>query len=453
MHHHLSARIRRSGRSALTARAVALAAVVALAVAASGLGSTATATPPTGHRGPVTGWLHRHADPLRTVAPEAPLGDLTHLRRSVGHAQIVGLGEAAHGIAEQTTLKHRTVRFLVERMGFRSIAWEDDWTLGVQINDYLRTGAGDLPALVGQMSPAWRSQEVVEVLRWLRDFNAGREDQVQFVGVEFFTTRALAYDEVAAYVARVAPDRLAQVEADLAPIRPTSADMRAHLTWYLDVADQEPYIRHARDVYAAVSSLPHRPGDPAHAVATHHARQIVNYYEHFALPYLDSFASRDTRAAENLRWWQEFTGDRVAYWAASAHTADMPDLRATAPPGPDLAWASVGSYLRDWYGDRYLSIGFTFDHGTVAGGAGEPVTVPPPAPDWFEREFDRVRAAQFTLDLRSPAPPHVRAWLAAPARTRGLPELGHASHISGGSVGQWFDVIVHRRSVTPVTPL
>ena len=31
------------------------------------------------------------------------------------------------------------------------------------------------------------------------------------------------------------------------------------------------------------SALPHRPGDRAHAVTLHHARQIVSFYEHFAL--------------------------------------------------------------------------------------------------------------------------------------------------------------------------
>ena len=41
-------------------------------------------------------------------------------------ASVVGLGESAHGAAEELTLKHRTLRLLVEDMGFRSVAWEED---------------------------------------------------------------------------------------------------------------------------------------------------------------------------------------------------------------------------------------------------------------------------------------------------------------------------------------
>jgi erythromycin esterase-like protein len=104
----------------------------------------------------VTGWAERHAVPLATVDPAAPLDDLAFLRRSVGRAQVVGLGESVHGAAEEETLKHRLLRFLVERMGFRSVAWEEDWTTGLAIDRYVTTGAGDPDALVHRMSRSGR---------------------------------------------------------------------------------------------------------------------------------------------------------------------------------------------------------------------------------------------------------------------------------------------------------
>lgn len=54
----------------------------------------------------------RHAGHRR---PRRPIGDLTPLRRAIGDAEIVGLGESAHGAAEEETLKHRTLRLLVEQ--------------------------------------------------------------------------------------------------------------------------------------------------------------------------------------------------------------------------------------------------------------------------------------------------------------------------------------------------
>src|SRR5688500_6638301 len=60
---------------------------------------------------PVAGWIRHNATFLRTVDPAAPLDDLEPLRRSIGDAEIVGLGESTHGAAEELTLKHRTLRF------------------------------------------------------------------------------------------------------------------------------------------------------------------------------------------------------------------------------------------------------------------------------------------------------------------------------------------------------
>jgi erythromycin esterase len=103
----------------------------------------------------VTEWIRQNA---------APVNDTASLRRAVGDAQIVGLGESTHGAAEELTLKHSTVRVLVEQMGFRSIAWEEQWTTGLQVDHYIRTGTGDLDALMSRLGGQWQSREVAAVL-------------------------------------------------------------------------------------------------------------------------------------------------------------------------------------------------------------------------------------------------------------------------------------------------
>lgn len=257
-----------------------LAPVVGVMVALAGT-LTAHARSP---QQPVTGWIRHNAAVLKTVDPAAPLDDLAPLRRSIGDAEIVGLGEPVHGAAEEETLKLRILRLLVERMGFRSIAWEEDWTTGLQINKYIRTGQGNLGALMRQMSPQWQSRQVAAAVRWLRDYNAGQAGKVQFVGVEYYLTQRLAYDAVDAYVAKVTPQRSAELRRHLQVIRPATANIFGHVQWYLSVADKRPYIRHARQVYELVRGLPHPPGDRAHALALHHARQIVSFYVHYSLP-------------------------------------------------------------------------------------------------------------------------------------------------------------------------
>jgi erythromycin esterase len=337
----------------------------------------------------------------------------------------------------------------VEDLGYRTIAWEEDWSLGLQINHYLRTGEGDLTALVNRMSTAWRSAEITGVLRWIRAWNARHRDDVTFVGVEAYATRPMVYDLVAAYLAERAPALLAEARTHLKPLTPKTDDMKAHVDWYWHgVSDKAPYVQHARDLYELVSSVTHRPGDREHELHLQHTRQIVGFYEQFADA--NPFAYRDAHAAKNLRWTQRSLGGKVAYWAASGHTVDGPELRLTQAQYPAVEFASVGSFLRDWYAHRYLSVGFTLDRGTVVSEE-QVVTMPPAAPDWLEAPFANVPSEQFTLDLREPAPRQVRQWLHAPTRTRGIPEDGHESYVAGGTPAQWFDVIVHRQVVSPVT--
>jgi erythromycin esterase len=214
---------------------VAVAAALAVAVAIGTAGSVAHAARADPSPGPVTRWIAQHAAGIETVGPTAPLDDLAPLRRSIGDAQIVGLGESVHGAAEEIRLKHRVLRLLVERMGFRSLAWEEDWATGRQIDEYIRGGAGDLDALVGRMTPQWHSAEVADVLRWLRDYNTGRTDQVRFMGVDYYLTGQAAYDAITEHVARVAPQRLPALRELFRLLRPTTPDVFQHIRQYMSV--------------------------------------------------------------------------------------------------------------------------------------------------------------------------------------------------------------------------
>ena len=429
---------------------VGTALVLAVGLGTPAAGSTSGAADPTRA---VTVWADRHAHPLASTDPAAPLRDLAPLRRSIGAARIVALGEAPHGAAEETALKHRTLRLLVERLGVRTVAWEEDWTTGVEIDRYIHGGPQDLDRLTARMSPQYQTAEVASVLAWLRRFNAGRRDTVSFFGVEYYFTRRLAYDTVERYVAATAPRRLGELRRHLAPLRPPpDDDPFEHIDAYGQVKDKRPYLHNAHAVRDLVARLPHGRRDRAHAIVLHAATQIVSWHEHYAMSEAANTVYREARAARSLHWWQRLTGDRTAYWAASAHTADAPDLRIVRPGGTDLRFASAGSYLRRWYGDGYRSIGFTVDHGAVGTGPGRTVELTPPAPGWFEAPLGAVPYPAFTLDLRSrPVPGPVRHWLHDPVVTRGLPDAGSGSVIEGGTLAEWFDVLVHTRTVHPAT--
>lgn len=394
----------------------------------------------------VSEWIRDHAHELTTVDPRAPLTDLEPLRGLVGDAEVVGLGGSTRGAHELSRLMHRVVRFLVEELGFGALALEEDWTNGVQLDEYVRTGKGDSRALLADAWAPHRTEEILDVVQWMRSHNEShREDPVRFVGVDINSIRTLAYDAVTDYVRRAAPGRLGELETHYVPLRPRGA-IADHTESYRGQGDKQPLIDHARRAHDLVGGL---PADENQALALHHARVIVNFYEYHST---DSLAYAEQCLAENTIWWHQHTGDKVIRWGGSGHTANAP-TRTFSPPANPRPESNAGSYLRDHFGAQYVSIGLSFDHGTL------PYPVPPPPPAFADARLGATGLDTYLLDLHArPAPPPVQAWLTAPAKVRLIGPTFDAAdnaayHLSGGSLSEWFDIVVHSHVVTPNRPL
>jgi erythromycin esterase len=413
----------------------------------------ATATPaqpdtPASVTGAVTEWIRRRAHRLITSDPDATSQDLWPLLGMIRDAVVVGLGESTHGAHEQFTLKHRLVRFLVEHMGFRSLVLEEDWTKGIQIDEYLLGGQSDPRALLTDAGLPWRTEEILDLITWMRAHNQRHPtDPLRFVGADIVSVRALAYDAVVDYVARVAPQHLDALQAHYAVIRPTS-DIGQHIAWYRQQPDKQPFIDHARQARELVAGLPADAGRP---LALQHADAIAGFYEYHAT---GSVAIRDQHMAQTVAFWREHTGDRLIYWASNVHTANGNPLTISYPPFPPATQRSAGSLLRTRYGDGYRSIGMSFDHGAVnAGFPLQPYPVPPPPAQFVDAALAADTIPDYLLDLRAEAPPAVRYWLHTPAVMRAIgpaydPTNDPAYHMSGGALADWFDVIIHQQQVT-----
>jgi erythromycin esterase len=396
----------------------------------------------------VTGWIAENAYPLTTVDPRAPLDDLEPLVDMVGDASIVGLARSTHGAHELSTLSHRVLRVLVERLGFRSLALEENWTTGIPIDEHLRTGSGNPGALLDDANRHHQTEELLDVLRWIRAHNEQHpSDPVRFVGLDISGVNVLAYDTVADHVRRTAPARLDELEAHHAPLRPTTGS-EEHTDWYRQQADKRPFIDHARRAHAFVEGLPAGAG---HELAVHHSRAIVDFYELHAIDATTSMSYVESCLAKNVIWWHQRTGHKIVYWSGS-HSAVGHARTVSFPPAPPRTSRNAGSYLRDQFGARYMSVGLSFRNGSV------PDAVPAPEPGRADALLASTGLATYLLDLRAARPERVRARLHAPAKMRLIgpnysPAHDADHHMSGGSLGDWFDLVIHHREVTPTHPV
>ncbi|ADD45078.1 erythromycin esterase family protein [Stackebrandtia nassauensis] len=429
--------------------------VLAATGAAAAIAAPAWAT--TSSSEEVAEWIDRKARPLRTTDPGADLDDLRALRHVVDGATVAGLGEASHGSRELFRVKHRMTRFLVERMGFRTLAFEQDFAWGTLIDHYVVTGEGDPRELVsGMSSPLWATEEILELITWMRSYNEEHRDKVRFLGADLLTLHQLSFDKVIAYVEQVAPERLDEVQAELKPLR-LRGEYYEHFQWYdgLDADEKQRLIEHARELVKLLEALPDTSDYMDGEFARQHARAILGWYEY----YVSGEALRPNRErfiADAVRWWKRLHGGRIAYWAANVHTGAAKEVTFRMP-GDTSNGSWAGHHLRQYFGRRYVSIGTAFHEGSITSGWAPPAPyrVDAPPKQLLEAVLGASVHADYLLDLRASAPRPVREWLAGPARLRMIhpsyttPGDGSDHTMSVDSLTDLFDAIVHIRTTTP----
>lgn len=386
----------------------------------------------------VTQWIRSHAHSITTIDRQAPLTDLEPLANMIRNTTVIGIGESTRGArsARQIYLiKDRLMRFLVEQMGFRTLIIETDWTVGLQLNEYLRTGKGDPRSL---LTTAWgplQTEEVLDAIKWMRSYNVQNPaDPIRVFGGYFGSGHAQAYDEVTNYVKLSAPERLDELEAHYSLLRP-SGGIEGYVEWYSSQRDKQPFIDHAKRAYQLIADLPSHEG---HELALQHARFIVGFFEYQGIENLNL----DHRIANNMIWWHENTGDKIVYWGGIAHTAKGSFL---------TTWRSAGNYLWEHFGSGYVSMGVTFHHGSGA----DPI--PAPSAEFAEAVLGKIDLDTYLLDLNASKPDFVRAWLNAPTKIRVIgpyydPEEDSTFHMVG-ALADLFDIIIHFQEITPASIL
>lgn len=117
--------------------------------------------------GPVVRQLRGEAHPVSGSPTALSPADRAYLRRLVGDARVVGLGEGSHGSKEIFQYKASIIRFLVEEMGFSVLGMEslDDPTA----NRILQAGLPRMARLAArEMFPA--TEEFAALLAWMAQY-------------------------------------------------------------------------------------------------------------------------------------------------------------------------------------------------------------------------------------------------------------------------------------------
>lgn len=373
------------------------------------------------------------------------LHDLSALPAIVGDAQVVGIGETTRASHEIDHHRLRVLQVLVEELGFRTLAINEDAIVAERLDDLVR-GSGDDPAeTLGAAWPPWRTEETVQVLQWIRAYNEDHPgDPVRLLGVNRPGAQQYHYDAVIDYVRRAAPQRLDAVKAHLAPPR-SAHKIDEHLQRFRGIHPGRPFADSARDAYELVAALP-EDGERQHTLR--YAQTIVDHHSS-TVAAGRGFAEWMGLAAATIQERHRDTGAKIVYWDGIAMTANARDMKVKI--GGD-AFASVGAHLRDRLGSTYLSMLVGFGEGEIHEG----VTVPTPPADYVETDLAADEA--YYLDLRAAAPDAVARWLHGSHKIRLIPGVydpaeDEQHHVVAPSLREWFDVLAFIPRITPTALL
>ena len=421
--------------------------------------------------------------PLSTVDPLAEYGDLAPLSDILSDTRIVGLGEATHGSREFFQLKHRLLRYLVSELDVSVFGLEANFSETLALNEYVVHGDGDpKDALENLYFWTWSVESVLELIDWLRAYNADRPvaDRVRFYGFDAQYT-AGAVDALVEYFERVDGELRSTVCTDLdrvgddgtAPHQDDDLDLRLAAAGRV-IPTLRDRLHENRDRYVEASS------ESGWALARQHVRVIEQATEYKRVLYdldestLDEEIAmerclriRDRAMADNVDWILGYeNADCMAIWAHDAHVNRV----AQTSRHTGATATSLGGHLAARHGDDYYAMGFSFGHGSfqaiseVPDSEDDPTyslrkqTVDSPPPDTIDSTLaalDHPVAIVYIASAKNDS--LLSDWLAEPRRHRSIgatydPECPEA-YLTEYVYSVAFDGVCYVDQTSPARPL
>ncbi|OLZ58965.1 erythromycin esterase family protein [Amycolatopsis keratiniphila] len=301
------------------------------------------------------------------------MSDPAKIAELIGDARIVAIGENNHHIHEFGDLRNRLLRHLVERHGFRVVAFESGFAEGKLVEDWLKGAPGDVADIGrgGFTFSLGESPEAHEMLTWLRE-----RGDVAYYGLDVPSSAGSpvpSLDAVRAYLSTVDENATGLVDAAIEATKVyasvSSADAPAKYA-ALDDATKDKATAVLTRLKTHLTSLRPVYGDTT--VAEHHVEGALRVDAYLAevaammsgdAPARQS-GSRDAYMADTVRLIRRLHGDdtKIVVMLHNGHLQRVP-----FSPFPGLTSPSAGTHLAAEFGEDYFALGLTAAEGETTG--------------------------------------------------------------------------------------
>jgi erythromycin esterase-like protein len=317
----------------------------------------------------------------------------------------------------------------------------------------------------------WRNREVVELLEWLRAWNA-RSDREVAVGVYGLDLYSLSgsMQEVLRYLDGVDPGAAARVRARYGCFDSDAEDPQDYarrIAWREAASCEQEVVAALAELceQAARSVRVEGVGAEEAAFAAEQNARVVRgaeqYYREMVRGRVNTWNLRDTHMVDTLDALDGHLSRRLGRPARIVvweHNSHLGDARAT-----DMGrWGevNVGQLVRERHPGESWTLGFTTHTGTVTAaddwdGPHRTMRVNESRPGSWEHLFHETGLGRFLLPLGDAAPEGVRG---ERKRERAIgviyrPASERTSHEFGAEIAAQFDAVVHLDQTNALEPL
>ena len=335
--------------------------------------------------------------------PELPTADLEPFRALVGKATVVGLGESVHTSGGYYETKHRLFRYLVEKLGFRVIAFETPWLDGETANAYVQSCDGDADTATAGFFAVWRSRELSSLIGWMCDWNRTHskpKDRLSVYAFDIQNQGAEDAQALAEFLVRLGLDPASEAFAGLARCSPAEDMFRIARPFQEDAGRCQAATAAIAELFAAQSkAIVKKVGKTDFAWAKVRREALDAWMETMLWAKHPerwrSFAARDRGMAAVLLGIRDIRHpkSKVAVWAHNAHIAH---------DGSGWETTVMGQHLTAALGSKYVVVGLASHQADVdwaiigACGASDP-----PSPGASEEVLHALGEEMLLLDLKT----------------------------------------------------
>lgn len=273
--------------------------------------------------------------------------------------RIIACGQSSHGSHENFEIQKSIFKLLVEKKGTRAFVLEGHYSNVFRINQYIRYGRGTKDSLLHDLGfKIWQTDELWDLLGWMKNFNAGRPlyDQIIITGNDAQNMKAAALGTLD-FLTRYDPAALSEARELLKPMLGDSIFFGMQLTkkTYADLNDRILKVDALMD--HMIPQDTDRTNEFAYLkrngqILAQSLRLYALYSNSAKLNY-----ARDSIMAENVKWVAKpsISVGPVFVWAHNEHIANT----------QVKSFINMGGRLKAAFGKDYAILGIDFISGSI----------------------------------------------------------------------------------------